>query len=434
MPNLLPNLAMPDLAERRATWLAPTYKSFFAKPLHIVRGEGLKLWDADGREYIDCYNNVVSVGHCHPHVVNALSKQASMLNTHTRYLHENVVDLAERLATKLPDPIEVCVFTCTGTEANDLATLIAREVTGNYGIAVSECSYHGVSELVRTLSTGSYPEENRPDWLAVLEPPNRYRGPFSYDDAEAGAKYLEIAVEQLDALEKRGHRLAALMVDLVWDSNGPLAAPIDYVQGLCAEVRRRGGLVIADEVQAGYCRSGKNWWCSDNFSINPDIITCGKPMGGGHPLSLMATSREIAERYAEKYHYFNTFGGNPVSAAVGNAVIDVIEQENLLQNVDETGAYFESALRELASRHPLIGDVQGCGLFWGLDMVSHSETKTPFSDQQMRRLGSLIVEQGVITGTSGRYDQILKLRPPLPFSKAHADITVAAIDQALQQF
>lgn len=425
---------MPDLAERRAAWMAPTYKSFFANPLHIVRGEGLKLWDADGREYLDCYNNVVSVGHCHPHVVEALSKQAATLNTHTRYLHENVVDLAERLSAKLPDPIEVCVFTCTGTEANDLATLIAREVTGNQGMAVSECSYHGVSELVRTLSTGSYPVENRPDWLAVLEPPNRYRGPFGYDDTNAGAKYLEMAIEQLDALEQRGHRLAALMVDLVWDSNGPLAAPVDYVQGLCAEVRRRGGLIIADEVQAGYCRSGRNWWCSDNFEITPDIITCGKPMGGGHPLALMATTREIAQRYAKRYHYFNTYGGNPVSTAVGNAVIDVIENENLLQNVDQTGAYFEGELRKLADRQPLIGDVQGCGLFWGLDMVRDPDSKAPFDDDQMRRLGSLIVEQGVITGTSGRYDQILKLRPPLPFSREHADFAVQAIDVALQKF
>ena len=270
---------MPDLAERRAAWMSPTYRSFFARPLHIVRGEGLKLWDIDGREYLDCYNNVPSVGHCHPHVVEALCKQAATLNTHTRYLHENVVDLAERLSAKLPDPIEVCVFTCTGTEANDLATLIAREVTGNHGMAVSESSYHGVSELVRHLSTGSYPTEDRPDWLAVLEPPNLYRGPFTYGDADAGARYLELAVEQLDALEQRGYKLAALMVDLVWDSNGPLAAPRDYVQGLCAEVRRRGGLIIADEVQAGYCRSGQNWWCSDNFAITPDIVTCGKTDG-----------------------------------------------------------------------------------------------------------------------------------------------------------
>ena len=425
---------MSDLAERRARVLAPTYRSFFARPLHLVRGEGLNLWDADGREYLDCYNNVVSVGHCHPHVVEALSRQAAKLNTHTRYLHENVVELAERLTAKLPEPIEVCVFTCTGTEANDLATLIAREVTGRQGMAVSECSYHGVSELVRTLSTGSYPKEKRPDWLAVLEPPNLYRGPFRYDEPDAASKYLEMAVEQLDAMEQRGHQLAALMVDLVWDSNGPLNAPLDYVQGLCAEVRRRGGLIIVDEVQSGYCRSGNHWWCADNFGITPDIVTCGKPMGDGHPLAMMATSREIAQRYSESYHYFNTFGGNPVSAAVGNAVIDVIENENLLQNVTDTGHYFEIRLNELADRQPLIGDVQGCGLFWGLDMVNDPETRTPFDDPQMRKLGSLIVDEGVITGTSGRYDQILKLRPPLIFGKPEVDRAIAAIEAALDRF
>lgn len=425
---------MPDLIQRRKTFLAPTYQNFYQRPLHLVRGEGLRLWDADGREYLDCYNNVVSVGHCHPRVVETLCRQAGRLNTHTRYLHENVVELAEMLVAKLPDAIEVCVFTCTGTEANDLAAVIAREVTGNRGMVVSESSYHGVSELVRSLSTGSYPAGDRPDWLAVIEPPNLYRGPIGRDDPDAGAKYLELAVRELDALERRGHDLAALMIDLVWDSNGPLAAPPDYVRGLCAEVRRRGGLVIADEVQSGYCRSGRNWWCCDNYGITPDIITCGKPMGDGHPLAMMAANRELMRAYAEKFHYFNTFGGNPVAAAVGKAVIDVIDEENLLRNARDTGAYFETGLRELAARHQFVGDVQGCGLFWGLDMVCDAESKSPFSDSQMRRLGSLIADEGVITGTSGRYGQILKLRPPLPFTRDHADTALGAIERALQRF
>jgi 4-aminobutyrate aminotransferase-like enzyme len=422
-----------DLVARRKAALGPTYQNFYDEPLHLVRGSGSKLWDTAGREYVDCYNNVVSVGHCHPQVVDALCKQAATLNTHTRYLHSGIVELGEMLIDRLPGDIDTCIFTCTGSEANDLATQIARHVTGNQGVIVTESSYHGVSELTRHLSTDSYPAADRPDWLAVVEPPNLYRGPWHRDDPGAGQKYLQQACQQLDLLEARGHRPAALMVDLVWDSNGPLVAPGDYLVGLCAEVRKRGGLVIADEVQAGYCRSGEKWWTSDIYGLQPEILTCGKPMGAGHPLALMSTTRAIIDDYSRQNHYFNTFGGNPVSAAVGKAVIDVIEAEGLLQNAHDTGAYLEAGLRELATRHAVIGDVQGRGLFWGLDMVTDSETREPFSRTQMRHLGSLIAEQGVITGYSGRYGQILKLRPPLVFSRADADLTLAAIDTALGQ-
>jgi 4-aminobutyrate aminotransferase-like enzyme len=420
-----------ELIARRSKTLGPTYQNFYDEPLHLVRGSGTALWDADGREYLDCYNNVVSVGHCHPHVVEALCNQAATLNTHTRYLHEGIVELGERLASGLPGDLETCIFTCTGSEANDLAVQIARHVSGQQGVIVTEASYHGVSNLTRQLSTDSYPPENRPDWLAVIEPPNLYRGPHRRDDPEAGQKYLALACEELDRLQQRGYKPAAIMIDLIWDSNGPLAVPRDYLHGLCAEVRKRGGLVIADEVQSGYCRSGQNWWASDNYGIEPDFLTCGKPMGGGHPLSLMSTTRDIIDDYSRQYHYFNTFGGNPVSAAVGNAVIDVIENESLLHNVDTTGAYLEAGLRDLASRHALIGDVQGRGLFWGLDMVSDRDSREPLSRQQMRHLGSLLVEQGVVTGYSGRFGQVLKLRPPLVFSKSDADRAIAAIDVAL---
>jgi 4-aminobutyrate aminotransferase-like enzyme len=422
-----------DLVARRKATLGPTYQNFYDEPLHLVRGAGSKLWDVNGREYIDAYNNVPSVGHCHPHVVEALCRQAATLNTHTRYLHSTVVELGEMLIERMPGDIDTCIFTCTGSEANDLATQIARHVTGNQGMVVTEASYHGVTELTRRLSTDSYPPEDRPDWLAVIEPPNLYRGPWRRDDPDAGQKYLAEACEQLDRLERRGHRPAAVMIDLVWDSNGPLVAPPDYLLGLCAEVRRRGGLVIADEVQAGYCRSGEHWWTSDIYDLKPDFLTCGKPMGAGHPLSLMASTRAIIDEYSRVYHYFNTFGGNPVSAAVGKAVIEVIEAEGLLHNARDTGAYLEAGLRELATRHASIGDVQGRGLFWGLDMVTDAASMAPFSEAQMRRLGSLIVEQGVITGTSGRFGQILKLRPPLVFSRADAEQTLAAIDHALGQ-
>ena len=422
-----------NLLKRRKATLGPTYQNFYDEPLHLVRGTGTSLWDADGRQYVDCYNNVVSVGHCHPRVVEALHKQAATLNTHTRYLHAGIVELGEMLVERLPGDIDTCIFTCTGSESNDLAVQIARHVTGHQGVVVTEASYHGVSDLTRRLSTDSYPPQDRPDWLAVIEPPNLYRGPYRREDRQAGEKYLAQARQELYRLEQRGHKPAAVMIDLVWDSNGPLVAPDDYVLGLCQEVRKRGGLVIADEVQSGYCRSGQDWWTCNVYGFKPDFLTCGKPMGAGHPLSLMSTRREIIDDYARHYHYFNTFGGNPVSAAVGKAVIEVIEEEDLLQNAASTGAYLEAGLRELADNHTSIGDVQGRGLFWGLDMVTDPETRTPMTAAQMRHLGSLIVEQGVITGTSGRFGQVLKLRPPLPFSRTDADITLSAIDVALKK-
>jgi 4-aminobutyrate aminotransferase-like enzyme len=423
-----------ELVARRKATLGPTYQNFYDEPLHLVRGAGTSLWDAAGRQYLDCYNNVVSVGHCHPHVVDALCKQAATLNTHTRYLHEAIVELGEMLVAKLPGDIDTCVFTCTGSEANDLATQIARHVTGNQGMVVTEASYHGVSELTRRLSTDSYPAQDRPDWLAVIEPPNLYRGPYTRADTAAGERYLKMACHELDALAARGHSPAALMIDTVWDSNGPLVVPKDYPKALCAEVRARGGLIIADEVQAGYCRTGASWWGSPHYEIIPDIVTAGKPMGAGHPLAMVATSREIAEEFAGKNSYFNTFGGNPVSAQVGKAVIEVIEQENLGENAESTGAFLAAELAKLQEKHEMIGDIQGRGLFLGLDMVTDRAAKTPFDHDDMRHLGSLIAREGLITGTSGRYGQILKLRPPLVFAHEHAEFAVAAIDRALTRF
>lgn len=427
-------MTSPNLVERRQNVLGPAYFHFYDTPLHLVKGQDVWLWDANGRKYLDCYNNVASVGHCHPTVVEALHRQASTLNTHTRYLHEGVVELGERLNATLPDEFGVTMLVCTGTEANDLAVQMARHVTGGQGIVVTEASYHGNSELVRILSTDSYPPEDRPEWLAVIEPPNLYRGPITREDPNAGAKYLALAVEELDRLEARGQKLGALIIDTSWDSNGPMMAPVDYVQGLCAEVKRRGGLIIADEVQAGYCRMGDHWWGFTHYDISPDIVTCGKPMGDGHPLAMMATSPELAADFAKKYSYFNTFGGNPVSSAVGNAVIDVIEDQGILHNATVSGAYLMERLQSIAHKHVAIGDIQGRGLFIGIDIVADPVSKVPASPKAIRRLGTLLAEEGVITGKSGRFGQILKLRPPLTFSPEHADLATEAIDQVLSRF
>ncbi|MEP4651342.1 MAG: aminotransferase class III-fold pyridoxal phosphate-dependent enzyme, partial [Ilumatobacter sp.] len=289
--------AQSDLIERRKAALAPAYQLFYDDPVHLVSGSGVWVHDADGRRYLDCYNNVPSVGHCHPRVVAALAGQAALLNTHTRYLHGNVVELAERLGASLAGDLSVCFFVCSGTEAVDLAVEIARVATGAQGVVVTESSYHGNTSLVSKLSTDGYPATDRPDWLGVIEPPNTYRGPFrvatstdattSTDTADAvpvGERYAGLLAVEIEALARRGNDPAALLVDTSWDSNGVLTAPDGYVERIAEITRAAGGLVIADEVQAGYCRLGDHFWGHDRYGLIPDIVTIGKPMGAGHPV------------------------------------------------------------------------------------------------------------------------------------------------------
>jgi 4-aminobutyrate aminotransferase-like enzyme len=423
-----------QLIRRRERVLANHRYFFYDEPLHLVRGEGIWMWDSAGKRYLDCYNNVASVGHCHPRVVEALHRQAQTLNTHTRYLHENAVDLCERLGAKLPGELEVCMLVCTGTEANDLAVQIARAVTGNRGVVVNEASYHGNSALVSQLSLAVCPESLREDWVVGAEPPNVHRGPFRAGQHDGlGARYASLVGDAVDALEARGYGTAALLVDSIWDSNGTLIAPHDYLSRCAERVRAAGGLLIADEVQAGYCRTGSHWWGFEHYGVQPDIVTLGKPMGDGHPLAAVVMSRGIAERFLSTPYstYFNTFGGNPVAAAVGCAVIDVIDDEGLLDSVTKAGAHLEKGLAELTQRHPAIDHVNGRGLFWGLDLVSDPDTREPLGGGAVRKLTSELAGEGVLMGSTGRYGNVLKIRPPLIFSTENADQALGAIDRVL---
>ncbi len=423
-----------SLIQRRSDALAPSYQLFYDQPVHLVRGEGVWVFDSDGNRYLDAYNNVPSVGHCHPRVVAALTEQARLLNTHTRYLHHHVITLAERLGALLPGELTKCWFVCSGTEANDLAVQVARVVTGNEGVVVTERSYHGNSTLVGRLSTDSYPESERPDWLAVAEPPNTYRGSFRDHDPDLGSRYAGLIDTGLDQLAERGHRPAALMIDTSWDSNGVLIAPDGYVTQAAEITRRRGGLVIADEVQAGYCRLGEHFWGFENYGLTPDIVTIGKPMGAGHPVAAVVTTPEIAAQFASRHNYFNTFGGNPVSAAVALAVLDVIEDEGLRANAASTGARLSEGLRELGRRHEIIGNVQGSGLFWGLDLVADRTTRQPITYSDSKRIVGELRNQGILAGVTGRHTNVLKIRPPLVFSEANAHHLLEVLDNLLNGY
>lgn len=419
-----------DLLQRRERALGPAYRLFYDQPVHLVRGEGVWLFDAAGKRYLDCYNNVASVGHCHPHVVAALSKQAAMLNTHTRYLHENVVSYAERLGATLPGELKVCMLVCTGTEANDLAVRIARAVTGNHGVLVTEDAYHGNSTTVYQLSTEEYPAAERPEWLEAVEAPCNYRGRFREPGAASARGFAGLLEPAIQRLSDRGHRPAMFLTDNIYSSNGVLTPAPEYLAEAYRRVRAAGGLAVADEVQSGLCRLGDHFWGFQDAGVVPDIVTMGKPLGDGHPLAAVVTTPEIAERFARKYDYFNTFGGNPVSAAVGLAVLDVIEQEGILKSVHDSGAVLIDGLRGLMSRHALIGDVRGKGLFYGVEIVRDRETREPAAPEAAR-VREHLRENGVLLGTSGPGNNVIKIRPPLVFNREHAALLLEALDRAL---
>jgi 4-aminobutyrate aminotransferase-like enzyme len=416
------------LLARRKRLLGPAYSLFYRDPLHVVRGEGVWLYDADGRQYLDMYNNVPHVGHCHPKVVEAIARQSSRLNTHTRYLHELVLDYAERLTATLPDGLDVAMFSCTGTEANELALRIARAVTGGAGFVVTDCSYHGNSQAVSEITTEYSTPDTLPRHVVAVPAPDVYRGRYRGEDAaERYASHVSAAIE---TLRSRGIEPAALVLDTIMSSDGVVAVPPGYLTRAVAAIRAAGGLFIADEVQPGFARTGERFWGFELDDVTPDIVTMGKPMGNGYPVAATVTRSEFAEAFARHSRYFNTFGGNPVAAAAGLAVLDVIEAEGLQQNAREIGRHLSAGLEGLAGRHERLGDVRGAGLFIAAELVEDRESRTPatkYADQVVEALR----QEGVLANTIGRHDNILKLRPPMVISRQNADMFLAILARVL---
>jgi len=419
-----------ELIERRKQSMGPAYSHFYNEPLYLVRGEGVWLYDGEGRKYLDCYNNVPSVGHCHPYVVEQLTKQIATLNTHTRYLHHTIVEYAEMLADTLPGDLSVCMLVCTGTEANDLAYRIARAVTGNEGAICTLGAYHGNSTLVSELSPEFGRRRPKPDFVADVEPPNAYRGSFRSDDTNYARRYADLVDDAIAELADSGHKPAMMIIDSIFDGPGIHAPPPEYQQLVHAKVRDAGGLIVCDEVQSGLTRLGDNFWGFMDSGVVPDIVTMGKPMGDGHPLAVTVTTPEIAAAFARETDYFNTFGGNPVSAAAGKAVLEVVRREDLLTNVKRSGDYLLAGFRKLAEKHRIIGDVRGKGLFLAIELVKDRETKEPAGESAAQVL-ELMRQAGVLIACIGKDRNTLKIRPPLVFGTEHADIALAALDEAL---
>ena len=416
------------MIERRRKLLGSVYELFYDEPVHLIRGEGVWLFDADGRKYLDMYNNVAHVGHCHPNVVEALTKQISTLNTHTRYLHENVLEYAERLTGKFSNELDTAIFACTGSEANELALRIARHVTGATGIIVTNSAYHGNSQATFEISPSDIAASEIPKYVATVPEPDAYRGEFRGDAAgEKYAGYVQLAV---DELKQRGIKPAAFVIDTIMSSGGVVAPPRGYLKKAAQIIRNAGGLFIADEVQPGFGRTGKHFWGYEADGLVPDIVTMGKPMGNGHPLSAIVSRREIIEDFSSIGSYFNTFGGNPVSCAAGLAVIDVIEQEGLQENARIVGEYLTSGLRALAEKHTAIGDIRGTGLFIAVELVKDKESREPATAFTADVVNGL-KDRGVLSGAIGPDANILKLRPPMVFSRDDADYMLPILDEAL---
>ncbi|KAF0172408.1 MAG: 4-aminobutyrate aminotransferase [Rhodobacteraceae bacterium] len=421
---------MPEtLLDRRTRLLGPNVRLFYHDPLHLVRGKGTWVWDAAGRRYLDCYNNVPHVGHCHPHVVEAITRQAQTLNTHTRYLHENILDYVERLTATFGPQITSAILTCTGSEANDVALRMAQAATGATGIIATDHTYHGNTAAVSQLSTTMPPIGGFGGHVRHVPAPDSYRplGGSPQTHATAFAAAVEAACQSLIA---SGHGVSGLILCPAFVNEGFPDLAHGFLTEAIAIVRRHGGVIIADEVQPGFGRTGPQFWGHVGAGFAPDIVTMGKPMGNGHPVAAVATSFEIISAFRRAFRYFNTFGGNPVSCAAAAAVLDVLKAENLPARAAETGAYLRDGLRKLAEKHSVIGDVRGQGLAIGAELVSDRASKAPATELADRVINAMRAE-GVLMGANGIHYNVLKIRPPMPFGKVEADIVLQTLDKVL---
>jgi 4-aminobutyrate aminotransferase-like enzyme len=407
------------LLARRARLLAPTYRLFYERPLQIVRAAGVWLYDGEGRRYLDAYNNVPVVGHCHPAVAQAICEQARVLNTHTRYLTEEPLLLAEELLASFPAELDKVVFTCTGSEANDLAVQVCKEVTGGNGFIITDFAYHGATDVLAGMS----PEEGAPLGAGVYT----VRAPQRAGEAEDFGNEVQRCIERMRAA---GVRPAALLIDTIFSSEGVIAEPRGFLEPAVERMRAAGGLFIADEVQAGFGRLGETMWGFERHGIVPDLVTLGKPMGNGHPIAALVGRSNLLEAFARRRHYFNTFGGNDVSCAAARAVLKVIRDENLLENAHRTGRYLLAELRALGERQPVIREVRGAGLFLGVELGAAPEGGAD-ARAQTRRVVNAMRERGVLLGVTGRNGNVLKIRPPLTFEAQHADVLLQELEQTL---
>lgn len=404
-------LSTADALARRKRFLAPTYRLFYEEPVHIVRAQGVWMYDADGKRYLDAYNNVPVVGHCHPHVVEQIHRQSKVLNTHTRYITDQPLELAERLLATMPAEIGCATFACSGSEANDLAIRVSKAVTGGTGIIVTEHAYHGTTETLSLMSPVT----------GVAPGPNVFTVKVSPDsqDVTEFAKQVGDAIERMRAA---GIKPAALLVDTIMGSDGVISHPVGFLKLAADAIHAAGGLFIADEVQPGFARTGEAMWGFQRHQLVPDLVSMGKPMGNGHPVAALCSRREVMDEFAKQYRYFNTFGGNTVACAAAQAVLDVIQNEKLQDNARVMGERMMNGLRALSQRHKSITSLRGAGLFVGVQLPSTAMTT---------RVVNALRQRGVLVGAAGGKNDALKIRPPLVITAPEIDLLLSTLDQVL---
>jgi 4-aminobutyrate aminotransferase-like enzyme len=416
------NLSPADeaLVARRQAVMGPAYRLFYETPVHLVRGEGVWLYDAAGKAYLDTYNNVASVGHCHPHVVGAMAAQAGVFASHTRYLHEGILTYAERLLSHFPAELAHVMFTCTGSEANDLAFRIARAHTGGSGFIVTTNAYHGVTHAIAGMSPSLGAGVDLGAHVRVVPAPTTAEG-----TAARFAAGVDAAIRDL---QRHGIKPAALIVDTVFSSDGLFVDPAGFLQPAVAAIRAAGGVFIADEVQPGFGRTGAAMWGFERHGLVPDMVSLGKPMGNGYPIAGLVVQPQVVAAFGAKARYFNTFGGNAVAAATAMAVLEVVEGERLIDNAREVGRVFSDGLRGLAKTHAVLGELRAAGLFLGQDIVD--ETGAPDAARAVWIVNRLR-EAGVLISASGPGGHVLKIRPPLVFSAENVGFFLERLDGVL---
>ena len=414
-----------DLMVRRESVLGSNVPTFYEVPLHLVRGQGVWVWDDKGQKYLDCYNNVPHVGHCHPHVVAAISEQAATLNIHTRYLHDGIIEFAERLTAKFQSQLDQVIMVCSGSEANDIALRMAQAMTGKTGIISTDNTYHGNTMAVSQLSSrkppiGGYAANIRhipaPDTLYPV-------GGSAQGQAEAFAHEIQIAIDDLEA---SGHGFSGFLFCPTFANEGLPDLPQNFMKPAAKAIHAAGGILIADEVQPGFGRSGDTWWGHDWLGLSPDVVTLGKPMANGHPVAAVVARAEVMSAFRNAFGYFNTFGGNPVSCAAAAATLDVIEQDNLVENAKLVGAEFLQNLRGLD--HDSITSTRGRGLFIALEL----ETDGVADEALAAHVVEYARNNGMLMGRTGRNRNVLKLRPPMPFSSNNATLALDILRLAFQ--
>ncbi|WP_077491097.1 aspartate aminotransferase family protein [Sinomonas mesophila] len=413
---------------RRDRSLGPGYRLFYETPVEVVRGQGTKLFDSDGNEYLDVYNNVPCVGHAHPRVVAAVHEQMQKLNTNTRYVQESILDYSEQLLATFPAELGHIMYTCTGSEANDLAMRVAKYATGNQGIIVTSGAYHGLTAEVSSFSPSLGVGVPLGPNVRVITPPDslRYGREGSLED------HLRDQVRAAIAdLHRHGVGLAAFIADSIFSSDGIFADPAGFLRPIIEEVHAAGGLYIADEVQPGFARTGEAWWGFQRHGIVPDIVTMGKPMGNGIPIAAAVFKPELLVEFGKNIRYFNTFGGNSVAIAAAQAVLDVIREESLMENSLKVGGKILTELKQMTRGLEQVAEVRGSGLFVGVDMVTDRATLTPDGDTASGIVNALR-DQRILISASGAQGNVLKLRPPMPFSLDDADRLLEALDGAFR--